>query len=267
MPARGRSYHEPVHWHDRQEAPIRALDPLVFSSLWAAAVAPCLMYAAATAGGFSVSAAAAFVGFTGTLVVYGVDRLRDLARDQGPHPARSAFVAQHARGLGGLYAAAAVAGGLALLRLPAVGWLAVALAGGLGLFHRRLKGGPPWRERGYVALAWVAVCVGLPAATTGANLGAATPAGVVLLLVLSSNLVACSADPHQPLPPAAVGLCGGALTACLLPGAQTLWPLALCELLALLQIGRGVVDLERYRLIVLDGALAAGAGIAVWVGT
>jgi len=264
VPAPRRSYHEPTRRHDRQEARIRVLDPLVFSSLWAAAVAPSLMYAVAAAAGFALPAAAAVVGFAGTLVVYGVDRLRDLPRDQPTHPARSAFVARHAHVLRALYAAAALAGGLALLRLPPAGWLAVALAGGLGLSHRRLKGGAPWLERAYVALAWVAVCVGLPAGAAGVAPGTAAPAALVVLLVVAGNLVACSADPSRPLPPTSVALCGGALVACGLPNAHSLWPLVIAELLAVLGVALGSADLERYRLVVVDGALAAGAAVAVW---
>src|SRR5512145_466602 len=119
--------------------PRAALDALAWSSLWLALTAAAL--AAAASRALEVAPAPAVLGlaFGGTVVIYVVDRLRDLARDRTSAPERAAFVERHRRALlvlaglaGGLGAGSALA-----LRPPA---LLLALAvGALGLLHRRMK--------------------------------------------------------------------------------------------------------------------------------
>jgi len=270
VPASGRGYLTARHPCDHSETRIRVLDPLVFSSLWAAAVTPWLMYAAADANGFPLPAAAAVLGFAGTLVVYGLDRLRDLARDRVTKPARSAFVTRHAGSLRGMYSLAVPVGVIALVQLPPASWLPVGLAGGLGLFHRRLKGTPAL-EVAYVAFAWVTICIGLPVTAARGSLAAAVPSASVLALVLAANLVASNAaepgvGPTRRLAAKAVALCTAGLVVCALPGAQTLWPIALFELLAVAGLAAGPTDTERYGPVVIDGALPVGAAVALWLG-
>lgn len=228
------------------------------------------MYAAAEASGLQLPASAAVLGFAGTLVVYGLDRLRDLPRDRAPKPARSAFVAGHAGALRALYALAVPVGAIALAQLPPASWLPVGLAGGLGLFHRRLKG-IPLLELAYVTVAWVTVCVGLPVAAAQGSLAAAWPPAAVLAFVLAANLVASNAaepgaDHGRPLPVAGIVLCTAGLVACALPGANALWPIALFELLAVAGLAAQPADTERYGPLVIDGALSVGGAVSLWLG-
>lgn len=253
------------------EATIRALDPLVFSSLWAALVAPLLMLAATASVGLEPSGWAVTAGFTGTLVIYGVDRLRDLGRDRSSKPARSAYITEHRAALSGLYMVAAALGAFAMLQLPAGAWLPVGAAGALGLFHRRLKGIPSL-ERAYVTFAWVAVCAGLPVAAAGSPLTAAGPPATVFTLAIAGNLIASQAGEtlsggNRPPPGGAqavsVGCClAGLLAAWALPGTHALWPIPALEALAVLGFAAQPRDLERYALVVVDGALAVGAALA-----
>lgn len=243
------------------EAAIRTLDPLVFSSLWAAAVAPALMLATAASAGLDASPYALVVGFTGTLIVYGVDRLRDLDRDTETRPVRSAYIAQHWESLRWLYTLSLPLGALAMVRLPATAWIPVGVAGGLGLLHRRLKGRPVL-ERAYVTLAWVAVCVGLPVASAGAATASAGPPAVVLSLVIAGNLIATQAQGRGVV--ASASLClGGLAAAWTLPGARDLWPVAALEAVAVLGSAAKPKDPERYALVVVDGALTVGAALCV----
>ena len=138
------------------------LDALVFSSVWVATAAVALSAAAALAMQTQPAATVMALAFCGTLVVYNVDRLRDLARDRETAPARSHFVETHRQALTlvtGL--AAAASGALALAAGPRViALLAPVLLA--GLFHRRLKRFGWWKPF-YVSLAWTGVVVGLPA--------------------------------------------------------------------------------------------------------
>ena len=160
---------------------------------------------------------------------------------------------------------------LPLARLQAPG--ATALCGGvlaLGLLHRRLK-----RRTGfklvYVTLAWLAVVVGLPVAN--ARAGIIRPADVALTAAIygaaiAANLIASDlrdrqgppADLLGPLRAARVVTAAGAVLP-LLVSAPT-WPLALvpaAELAALVRFRAG----ERYGLLIVDGALLAGAAGAL----
>src|SRR5512145_2462016 len=96
--------------------PRAALDALAWSSLWLALTAAAL--AAAASRALEVAPAPPVLGlaFAGTVVVYVIDRLRDLPRDRSSAPERAAFVEAHRRGLlvlaglgGGLAAGSALA--------------------------------------------------------------------------------------------------------------------------------------------------------------
>ena len=205
----------------------RTLDALAFSSLWVAAAAASLAAASSRSfGGAPRPALLAFV-FAGTLAVYSVDRLRDVARDRVTAPARSAWVERHRSGVAGMAAIAALVAGVCGLALGPVAVATAVLAGGLGAFHRRLKH-VPFAKAPYVSAAWVAVTVVLPAALA------------------------------RPLPPSAALGCAlaGSAAGLLAPRPQrALASVAIATAAALLAFRPG----ERYGLLVLDGALALGA--------
>ena len=165
-------------------------DALLFSGLWAASVAAVLVCAAGQALERSPRWDVIALAFMGALVVYPLDRLRDLERDRDRAPLRSIFVQQHLRMLQGLVAL----GGLAALalawRMNAAIWI---LCGGVfltGLFHRRLKR----IGRGktiYVSVAWTIVVVGLPALAQQPFPSSRLPwVAAVVFAALFSNLVA-----------------------------------------------------------------------------
>jgi hypothetical protein len=240
------------------------LDPWVHSSVWVAAAAASLCSACALALGVAPRACVALLAACGTFAVYNLDRLRDLPRDRVTSPRRSAFVAAHRRGLAiGALAAAAVAVGLA----GALGARVVALlapVGAAGLLHRRLKRfalGKPV----YVAAAWTAVVVGLPALADGPprHLGwVAAPVFASLLAnAIASNLrdgeaVASRWGPRVPLRLARGSALLGLALALLAPAGVR--PLALLPAALLLALA-GFRAEERYGLLVVDGALIGGS--------
>jgi len=108
-----------------------------------------------------IAPAAVGLAFCGTLVVYNVDRLRDLDRDRATAPARSAFVTRHGAGLALLTVAAGLlSAGFAVAAGPRA-LLVLAPIFGLGLLHRRLKH-VTFAKSAYITAAWVGVAVGLP---------------------------------------------------------------------------------------------------------
>jgi len=254
---------------------LRILDPLVFSSVWAAFVAATLMLAAASILGATLPAAAPLLGFAGTLVVYNVDRLRDLERDREPSPARSAFVGRHRAALIALCTGAALAAAACALVLPPAVLAPCAAALGLGLAHRRLKRSLPLKTL-YVGASWLAVVVGIPLVLGPERPQAACGVALVLGAAIAANLVGSAAretprvDPRRRRLRAglAVGLClAGAVVALLEPHAA-LRPLAAVpalEALALVPLAarRAPADSERHGLVFLDGALSLGALIAL----
>jgi hypothetical protein len=233
-------------------------DWLAFPSLLPASVASALLVAAAAAMGVPADPAAVALAGVGTLVVYNVDRLRDTAADHASAPLRTAFVEEHRRGLWlltGLASVAAVPLALAVARdvqLLCAGVLAI------GLLHRRLKRRQAWKPV-YVAGAWVAVTVGIPA------LSALNPEPVawvfgVYSATIGANLVATNlrsqVSPGSLLWAARALAATGLLLAGLAPQpTAALAPIPGCELLALAAYQSG----ERYGLTILDGALLAGA--------
>ena len=247
---------------------LAALDGLAWSSLWLALAAAALLAAAARALG--VPAAPALLGLAcgGTLVVYVIDRLRDLARDRATAPERSAFVERHRRALIALaVAGATLAGGSAL----ALGARPVALALGvalLGLAHRRLK---RWLvvKPLYLTFAWTAVPVGLPALHDAGARHVAATAGVVGATVLAnvalSNLrdregLAARLGQAGTLAVASGILALGLAVALLAPAPVR--PLAALPVAMALAVGAYRPG-ERYGAIVVDGALLVGSLLAL----
>jgi 4-hydroxybenzoate polyprenyltransferase len=244
--------------------PLAALDALAWSSLGLALTAAAL--AAAASRALEVAPASAVLGlaFGGTVVVYVVDRLRDLARDRASAPERAAFVAEHRRallvlaGLGG-----GLAAGSALALRPRAVLLALAV-GALGLLHRRLK---RWFfvKPAYLTFAWTAVPVGLPAAHdpaarhvgfAAAVIGASVLANVALSNLRDGEGVAGRIGRPRTFAVAGSILAGGFVAALLAPPAVrplAALPVAMGAALA------GFRPSERYGALVVDGALLAGA--------
>jgi len=165
-----------------------ALDALVFSNLWMAAAAGALVAASSRAMGTAVRPEAVGLAFAGTLVVYNVDRLRDLHRDQFASPDRSAFVEEHEGQLIALAGAAAIA---SLCLLVRAGWRAALLllpVFAAGLLHRRIKRFENLKIL-YIAAAWTCVGFGLPAvlASDAQSLHWVAP---ILALTMLANVIA-----------------------------------------------------------------------------
>ncbi len=257
-----------------QVGALRALDAVLFTSVWVALAAALLGAASARALGLDPRADLVATAFLGTLAVYTVDRLRDVRRDRETAPARTRFIEAHAPWLTATAVAAGVAaGGLGLRGGPrVVALLAAVLA--LGLLHRRLKAF--WLAKPfYLTVAWTAVAVALPAL---AGPGEPRHTAAVALLVAScvaSNVVLSNLRDGEGgaarlgsqgalrvalgllLPALALGLLG--------PDAlRPLLPLPLAMAAAVI----GFRPSERYGLLVVDGALALGALPAAlgWLG-
>lgn len=268
---------------------MRCLDALAFSSILVASIAAALTLAAALSLVTNSSAGqlAAALAFAGTLVVYNVDRLRDLERDRRSWPRRSAFVSRHRRPLSGLIILAA--GAAAVLGWRA-GPAAVGLCGAVlvpALFHRRIKQHSVIKT-GYVTVAWVAVLVGLPVLSMVSSFpplpillapSATTPlptlmgsldiphAGRLALIAcvygaaIGANLIASNARAgNRPSMRALWGARGlaavGVLTALAAPSPlRALACVPLAQLASLIGFRGG----ERARLLLVDGALLLGA--------
>lgn len=165
-----------------------AADALVWSSLWLALAVAALAIAAARAMGTEPDPGIVGLVFSGTVVVYVLDRLRDLSRDRQTEPLRSAFVDAHRTGLQILAGVCAIASILlGVLAGPAV----ILLAAGVltvGLLHRRLKRwtlGKPL----YVALACAAVTVGFTWVHTPTVRHGAWVAGIVAATAAANVLL------------------------------------------------------------------------------
>ena len=243
------------------------LEMLAFSSLWIGIVAAALCAAAGAALGAAPEPGTLLLAAAGTLVVYNVDRLRDLDRDRHSSPRRSAFVdANRARLVALTAGSGLLAAALALPAGPPV-WVLLAPVAGLGLLHRRLKHSEAWKPV-YVAAAWTAVAVGLPAASAAGRIAPERLAwaGGIVALTAAANVIGSSLrDREAPAAPPAwggsLGLAralagGGILVGLAAPGplaALALLPLA--TWVALLSFHPG----ELYALLVLDGAVLLGA--------
>jgi hypothetical protein len=169
-------------------APRSLLDALVFSNLWMATAAGALVAASARGMGTAIRPEAVALAFVGTLVVYNVDRLRDLHRDQDASPDRSAFIEEHDGRLIALTGAAAAA---SLYFLAHAGWPAALIllpVFAAGLLHRRIKHFENLKIL-YIAAAWTCVGFGLPAvlAPDAQNLHWVAP---ILALTMIANVIA-----------------------------------------------------------------------------
>jgi hypothetical protein len=153
-----------------------------------AAGAAALVAATSRAMGSAIRAEAVGLAFAGTLVVYNIDRLRDLQRDRRGSRDRSAFITAHAGGLRALSAAAAIASLYFALR---AGWAAALIllpVLGVGLLHRRLKRFENTKIA-YVAASWTCVGVGLPAVLAPNARGVGWTASIVGATMLA-NVIA-----------------------------------------------------------------------------
>ncbi len=239
----------------------KILQTLAFSSLWVAAAACALCAAAGRAMAIEVAPAVMGLVFAGTLVVYNVDRLRDLERDRASAPLRTAFVERHELVLTlvcWVGAGVAVFCGLAV---GAMAVLALVPVGLLGFFHRRAKRYSALKAA-YITLAWLMVVVAFPAVAAAE---AHSPAAVawVLGLGLLANALASNVDaPGSRGLALARGVAVlGVLSAFLAPAG--VWPLASVPLAVAWALVRFEPE-ERHRLIVLDGALLWG-GLAAFL--
>jgi hypothetical protein len=257
---------------ESDSATMRGIDIFIFSGVCPAAVAVTLVALCRQSlyPGFpSTSWVTLALAGAGTFLVYNVDRLRDLTRDRGSSPARTAFVERNQRVLIGLCVAAALTSALCAWSQPPWAWLLLGIAFGLGIFHRRLKGHPAFGIL-YVALAWVIVVVGLPVVQgpPGSHLGADIALTAATLgFVIAANLVGSELREAEPGPSTDTRLktarflaLGGLLVSWMAP--DPLLPIALANLVALLFFRPS----ERYGLGVLDGAILAGALIGLMMG-
>ena len=243
------------------------LDALVFSSLWTAAAASALVAASFRAMGVAIVPEAVGLAFSGTLVVYNLDRLRDLDRDQCGSPDRSAFVLAHEGWLIGFAAVAAAASFFFVARAGA--WTVAVLlpALGLGLFHRRLKHFENAKVF-YVAASWTCVGFGLPAVLARGAHGLGWVAAIVTAS-LFANVCAFNvrdertgvAQIGRPRALWAARLCAGLGVAfgVFAPfPATTVVAIPLATLLALLAYRPS----ERFSPVFVDGSLLVGSLIA-----
>lgn len=244
------------------------LDALAYSSVLAAGVAGSLTAAATLAFELPFDLATVMLAISGTLVVYNIDHLRDLARDQSLAPRRSRFIARNLVKLRVITLLAAVSSGICAWQLSHAARALCATIFVLGLLHRRLK-----RIRGvktlYLTASWLAIVLGLPLlgpshiGTHDAAPGAEQIYWVSTILgcAILSNLMASNLDrriaSHRSQLAAATAIAGlGIGFALLAPRAlSALAMIPAAEFVALSRFRDG----ERYRAVVIDGALCAGA--------
>lgn len=240
------------------------LDAVVFSSIWVAAAAGALSVACALAMGIAPSLTATGIAFAGTLVVYTVDRLRDVDRDRTTTPDRSAFVMRHGGELSLLALAAAIASAAFAVTAGPRTWLVLTPVLAIGLLHRRLKH-LTFGKSGYITLSWVAVVVGVPVAIgpgardVGWAIAFCTTA--IFANAIASNIrdrevAAARFGPARALAAARTIAAGGALC-----GAVAPMPVASLALVPLMTLGVLIPfrPSERYGLVGVDGALLVGA--------
>jgi hypothetical protein len=245
-------------------------DALGFGNAVVAATAVALAAAASRAMEIAPDPFVLALAGCGTLVIYGLDRLRDRARDARTAPLRTAFVERHQRAIAATTALAALgalgAGALCGVRVIAVAGVIAAV----GLAHRRIKH-RPFAKPAYLIVAWTAVAVALPAARDPSVRHVAWVTAVVLFAlwsnVILSNLkdregavaffgrrVARRAALLWSAVGAAVALAGPAPVARLAP-----LPLAMAVAVLFFRPS------ERYAAWGVDGALLAGALLATTI--
>lgn len=253
-------------------APARSawLDAVAFSSVWVAIAAAALAVACSLAMGVAPAGAVIGLAFTGTLVVYNVDRLRDVDVDRSTSPLRSAFVARNGGALALVTVAAAVAAVLFALAAGVRVWVVLVPILALGLLHRRLKH-LTFGKSAYITAAWVGVVVGLPALADPTATRVAW-AAIVTALAVFANAIASSvrdaevAAAHFGAGPVlnvarALAALGVAVALGAPAPARSLAAVPLATLLVLLPFR----PTERYGLLVVDGALLAGALVAAQI--
>jgi hypothetical protein len=249
---------------------MRWIDALAWSGLWLAVAAAALVAASSRAIGIDPAPVVMALAAGGTLAVYGTDRLRDRVRDRGTAPERAAFVERHRAAITFLAAAGGLAAAASALAAgPQVAALA-ALVAALGLLHRRLK---RWTfaKPVYLTFAWTAVAVGLPAAYDAAALHRAWAAGVVATTILANVALSNLRDAEglagrfgrtRTLRVASAILTAGLAAAVL--GPPTVRPLAVLPA-AMAAAVWAFRPSERYGALAVDGALLAGAVLALWL--
>lgn len=245
------------------------LERLAFLSLWVAAAAAALCAAASRALGVAIDPGTLALAAAGTLVVYNVDRLRDTGSDRDTAPRRTAFVERRGSVLIALAALGALASAALAWRAGPRVLLVLAPVAALGFLHRRLKG-YAWCKPFYVAGAWTAVAVGLPAVGGGAPRQVVWVAGVIATTILANVVASNLRDDEAPSARfgarvplrLARGLALAALVLALLAPApvRPLFLIPLATLAALAPFHPG----ELYGLVTVDGALLLGALASLW---
>lgn len=247
------------------------IDTIVFSSVWLAAAAGALVAAASGAMGIITHPLAVGLAISGTLVVYNVDRLRDVERDRLTSPVRSSFIHRHQAGLLGLTAAAAVTSALLTLSAGTEAALALAPVLLIGLLHRRLKRFAAVKSA-YVTASWLCVVVGLPWVLDprAAHVGwvAAILAASVGANAIASNLrdFEAGVERHGEVVALRVAraIAGLGVALCVL-APEPAGSLLAVPLLTLIALAR-FQSTERFGLFIVDGALLFG-GLAAIVQT
>ncbi len=240
------------------------LDVLAYSSVLAAGIAGTLTSATTLAFALPLEPAVVALATSGTLVVYNIDRLRDLARDRALAPVRSAFIESNYRQLSAITLAAALGSAACALQISRAAWVLCGAVLALGLLHRRLKG-----IRGvktlYLTSCWLAIVLGLPlAARYPDSLPGAERIywiSAVVGCAILSNLMASNLDRRRVSQRSQLGVAiaiAGLGIAFALVAPPALRGLALipgAEFAALSRFRGG----ERYAAVGVDGALLAGA--------
>ena len=232
---------------------------LAAASLLPAAVAFTMVAAGFAALETPVDPAACWLAALGTLVVYGVDRLRGSEADRARFPARTRLVDAARKPLWAATVAAAIgAGALAILApLPVQLLCAIVLAAGLA--HRRLKRFVRAKPL-YVAGAWIAITAGIPV------LAAPGSPAVPWLLAIYASALAANLFGYNQRPTAAFVLAGaGSAIALAAPGKLAiLAPIPIALLLVLvLVLAAAKSEPDPESATHLDAALALGAALAL----
>jgi hypothetical protein len=218
--------------------------------------------------GTAIRPEAVGLALSGTLVIYNVDRLRDLHRDRHTSPDRSAFIAEYHGRLIGLTGAAAAA---SLYFGARAGWPAAVMllpVLGVGLFHRRLKRFEN-AKIAYIAAAWISVGFGLPALLAPDAQGVRWVASILAATLLANVIAFNVRDEGGRIERvrrrgalqlaracAAIGVALGALAP---SPSDALVAIPLLTLLALV----GYRPSERFSPLFVDGALLVGSLVAI----
>lgn len=239
----------------------------IHSGIPVAATAWVLTEAAAAAMGAPLPPTAAAVVFLGALAVYALDRLGDDGVDK---PGRADLRRRHPRLLPVLAGVGGTGAVVLGLRLPfrAVAVLAAVVT--LALAHRRLRH-LPWVKPAYIALAWLAVVVGLPWSLSGADAATAVSEGLPLGLAISANVLGCDAADGEGEVRALgrrriwhlariLAVAGVLVALAGVPSSRALGAVPAALGLALLPYRPD----PQYAETVLDGALLAGGLVAWW---